>query len=110
MTELTDTTKIEFALNKCMNLFHRLKHRSINKGNYEKAAKIREYENMCKDALHDKAKGEFMNIIVSKTGASITVSATDLVTRLGLLALADHNIHVMSRDIIKHYKMNKETP
>ena len=110
MKELTNTIKMEIALQECLKLFKRIKKRSIDRKNYDKAAKIREYEKICKDALYSKNDDEFFSIIVSKAGASVVVSADDLISRLGLLEMADHNIHEMINDVINHYKIKKETP
>ena len=111
MEKKPDIVKMENALNKCIQLFGRLKKKSIDKKNYERAAKIRGYERMCKNALYNKSNDdEYLSIIVSKSGTSVTVSANDLISRLGLLGLADHNIHVMINDVINYFEMNKKAP
>ena len=108
MKKLTDTIKMEVALQKCIKLFKQIKKRSIDRKDYDKAAKIREYEKICKDALCSKSDYEFFRIIVSRTGTSVVVSAGDLISRLGLLKMADHNIHVMINDVVNHYKITKK--
>lgn len=106
MEKLTDTTKMEIALQECMKLFKKMKLKYIEKKDYEKAAKIRKYESMCKDALC-KRNDEFLNIVVSKIDASITVSSDNLISKLGLLEIADYNIRDMRTELIKHLEENK---
>lgn len=83
-----DYNQMRLALYKCIEIFNRSKKKYIDKKDYDRAAKMREYEKLCKDAIQPKLQKDFLCMIITQKGITTTIDAQSYFSKCGLIDLA----------------------
>ena len=101
-----DYNEMRTALFKCRDLFRNNKKKLIDKNDYEKAAKARDYEKICTNALKVRPQGNYYCIIVTDHGVTSSMTSKDFMSRLGTYELAAIKLQDDKKELMDTTKTN----
>lgn len=101
-----DYNEMRIALFKCRKFFTTSKHKHIKKKDYALAAKARQWERLCTDALKLKAYKNYYNIIVTDRGITSNMCSDNFTHRIGMLEMASQRISQDKKEMLEKCELN----
>lgn len=101
-----DYNEMRIALFKCRKFFSIAKHKHIEKKDYERAAKARQWERLCDDALKVKTYKNYYSIIVTDRGITSNLCSDNFMYRMGMMEMASTKISEDKTEMLEKCEHN----